>query len=102
MTVAERTLWYELRARKLGAKFRSQQVVGPFILDFYCPERRLGIEVDGASHYELTEVDAVRDRQLLEARIKVLRFSNDEVLSNIAEVVSRICDEIERRPQFRY
>ena len=52
MTIAEIGLWMELKEKQLGAKFRRQYSVGKFVLDFYCPDRKLAIEVDGISHHD--------------------------------------------------
>jgi len=81
-TKAERIVWHWLRNRYLGGiKFRRQHPIGPYILDFYCAELRLCIELDGGMHN--TTVGALRDeirtRQLTEHGITVLRLWNDYV-----------------------
>lgn len=92
-TPAERTLWSYLRRSELsGRKFRRQHGAGPYILDFYCPAERLAIELDGYSHTlpDVQEYDKERDAYLETSRIRVLRFRNDEVFSDIQSVLKRI------------
>ena len=93
-TPAEKALGSALRQRQVGAKFRRQHAVGPFVLDFYCSSHRLGIEVDGASHEGRHERDQERDEWLPRARICVLRISNQDVLRDIGAVVERIRSEL--------
>jgi very-short-patch-repair endonuclease len=82
-TDAEQKLWYRLRARTLdGCKFVRQEPIGPYIVDFVCRERRLVIEVDGGQH-ATDPRDKVRDQWLADHRYRVLRFWNNDVLSNI-------------------
>ncbi len=88
-TSAEDALWERLRNRQvLGFKFRRQHTVGRFVLDFYCPEAKLGVEVDGSIHHELKEVDRERERHLQSRGICLLRFSNKQVM-NDSDAVSR-------------
>ena len=90
-TVAEARLWEALRAgRFAGAKFRRQHPLGRFVLDFYCPAKRLCIEVDGPVHDNQREKDAARDAALAAANIRVLRFRNEEVLTDLDDVLTRI------------
>lgn len=94
-TPAEKTLWSYLRKSELGGrKFRRQHGAGAFILDFYCPAERLAIELDGQSHIssDAQEYDKERDAYLEASRIRVLRFRNDEVFSDIQSVLKRIQD----------
>ena len=93
MTDAERFLWSRLRRRFLGAKFRRQVPLGPFIVDFACMRRKLVIEVDGGQHLE-SSADAARDRWLAENGFRVLRFWNHEVLQNLDGVLERIAVEV--------
>ena len=93
MTDAEVVLWSKLRRKQLcGARFYRQKPIGDFIVDFYCPEARLVIEVDGGQHYEKEGVlrDAVRDDYLKNLDLCVLRFSNTDVLRRINGVVALI------------
>jgi very-short-patch-repair endonuclease len=89
-TDAELKLWNCLRSRAVaGCKFVRQEPIGPYIVDFVCRERRLVIEVDGGQH-ATDERDAVRDRWLTEHRYRVMRFWNNDVLSNIEGVLETI------------
>ena len=90
-TPAERELWRWLRGRKLeGAKFRRQQPLGPFIVDFFCEEERLVIEADGAGHFPPPLRDRSRDHWFAAAGLTVLRFENCQVLNHTASVLERI------------
>ncbi|USD63426.1 DUF559 domain-containing protein [Vibrio sp. SCSIO 43140] len=91
-TLAEARLWYYLRRGQLGAKFRRQYGVGQYVLDFYSTEVRLAIEVDGDSHYsERGLASDVRRSEFLESvRIRVVRFTNQEVLEETTTVVEMI------------
>ena len=93
LTPAEATLWLALKNSKLdGRKFRRQHSVGPYILDFYCVEEWLAIELDGEVHMDDAAVahDARRRRYLNEAGIKVLRFENWLVFDSLEHVVEQI------------
>ena len=95
-TDAEQKLWSILRSRRMASlKFFRQYSVGPYILDFYCPERRLAIEVDGAQHADVygQQHDAHRNRYLRELNIRVIRFWNNDVLQNIEGVGKKIREE---------
>ena len=85
-TDAERVLWYALRRRMLGVKFRRQVPQGPYILDFACLKRRLVIEADGGQHAE-NEADRQRDGWLRSQGFRVLRFSNADILRNLDGVL---------------
>ena len=108
MTPAEKILWRELRANKLGVHFRRHacpggrcqgQVVEGFIVDFYCHKAGLVIELDGSIHEEETqrESDAERDKALNELGLQIVRFRNEEVLMNLSRVVRRIQELISIR-----
>jgi very-short-patch-repair endonuclease len=85
---AERLLWTYLRAKQLeGLKFRRQEPIGKYIADFACHEKRIVIEVDGGQHSTNKERDRERDNWFKEQGYKVLRFWNNEVLTNIAGVL---------------
>jgi len=90
MTPAEKILWNELRANKLGVHFRRQQVIAGFIVDFYCHKAALVIEVDGDIHELQREEDARREKALSELGLKVVRFKNDDVVRNLPGVLERI------------
>ncbi len=96
-TTAEAFLWMCLRNRQLlGKKFRRQHPIGPFIADFYCDEARLVIEIDGAVHREPSqrERDQSREQILRHYGVRVIRFTNDEVLSHIDRVLERIAEAL--------
>ncbi len=90
MTPAEKILWEELRANKLGVHFRRQQVIQGFIVDFYCHKAGLVIEVDGDIHDLQKEEDERREKVLSEMGLRVVRFGNDEVVSDLSAVVGKI------------
>jgi very-short-patch-repair endonuclease len=79
-TDAEAALWFHRRDRRIsGFKFRRQHPIGPFIVDFYCPERHLAIELDGGQHFEppAQAYDERRTTFLQNQGVRVIRFSND-------------------------
>jgi UDP-N-acetylmuramoylalanine-D-glutamate ligase/very-short-patch-repair endonuclease len=81
-TPAERKLWQALRKRQAaGLKFRRQTPLGPFIVDLYCSSSRLVVELDGISHID-SQIDPARDAWMQSQGIRILRYSNHEVLSN--------------------
>jgi very-short-patch-repair endonuclease len=92
-TDAEATLWAHLRARRFaGFKFRRQHPCGPFILDFYCPQARLTVELDGGQHFD-PQAQAYDDRRTAYLRgrgISVLRFSNNVVFTELLAVLDAI------------
>lgn len=95
MTEAERILWGRLRRKQLkGMQFYRQKVIGNYIVDFYCHQANLVVEVDGGQHYTKsgTESDESRDSYLNSLELKVLRFSNREVLTNVEGVVEKILE----------
>lgn len=97
LTPAEDLLWQRLRARRLrGAKFRRQVPIGPFIVDFYCHEVRLVIELDGEPHAKADQaaLDAERSAWLVESGFRVLRFWNHELVHDLEAVVAHIEREL--------
>jgi len=93
MTPQEKILWHALRNDALDAfHFRRQQLVAGYIVDFYCASANLAIEIDGASHLNRTEHDALRDRTLSEMGITTLRISNNEVDRDLDGVLRRIAE----------
>lgn len=99
MPGAELILWRYLRERKLKVKFRRQYSVGPYVIDFYAPKRRLAIELDGSSHSadEAKEYDRERQRYIEACGITFLRFTNQQVQKNLKIVLRRIQAAIARR-----
>ena len=100
LTPAERKLWQRLRSDQLaGYRFRRQHFVGRFIVDFFCAEASLAIEIDGDSHAERVEYDAERTAWLEKQKgWRVLRFANDDVHRNIEAVVEAITVALKRPP----
>jgi len=91
MTDAERRLWYYLRDRRLGGwKFRRQYPVGPYIVDFICPEKNVVIEVDGGQHAENEEMDLQRSAYLNKMGYRVFRFWNNQVLQETEAILEAI------------
>ena len=90
MTPAEKLLWQEVRAKKLGVRFRRQQIIQGFIVDFYCHKAALVVEVDGDVHDLQKEEDARREKVLSELGLRVVRFGNDEAVRNVSVVVGKI------------
>jgi len=90
-TDAEHILWHHLRDRQMrGAKFRRQFPVGPYFADFCSVERRLIIELDGSQHAERSREDEIRSAFLKERGYRVLRFWNNQVLTELEEVLGAI------------
>jgi len=86
-TEAEQKIWKEvLMKRKTGYKFLRQKPINRFILDFYCSELNLAIEIDGNSHDKKKGYDEARDKFLHQIGIETIRFTNDEVLNNIDKI----------------
>jgi len=101
MPEAERKLWAQLKGKSLdGFKFRRQYGVGPYVLDFYCPEVKLGIELDGDSHYtkDAMEYDSIRQAQIESMGIKIIRFTNIEIDENLTSVLEGIQKFLTRPP----
>jgi very-short-patch-repair endonuclease len=94
-TPAEKHLWQVLKGRQLaGLKFRRQHPVGRFILDFYCADYKLVIEVDGEIHKSQVEYDAARTAQLETHGYKVLRFSNEFAIYHTEELLAAVLDVV--------
>ncbi len=93
LTPAEAELWKHLQNSKLeGRKFRRQHSIGNYILDFYCPQEKLGIELDGKGHYSDNgfEADEARTEYLNSLNIKIIRFENKEVFEQLEGVLEEI------------
>jgi very-short-patch-repair endonuclease len=96
MTDAERRLWSRLRRKQInGFQFYRQRPIGNYIADFYCPDAKMVIEVDGGQHFlnEGKEYDAYRDQYLMDSGLTLLRFSNLDVLKNIDSVMQTIFEK---------
>jgi very-short-patch-repair endonuclease len=103
MTPAERILWTALRDRRFaGYKFRRQQVVGEYVLDFYCSNALLALEIDGKTHLGKEESDSRRTTWLEEQNIKVLRFWNTQVYDELESALEFIFRECDARKDLRF
>jgi very-short-patch-repair endonuclease len=99
LTDTEQLLWSQLRTRQIeGCKFRRQTPIGKYIVDFICHEHRLIVEVDGGQHSENVNEDKIRDTWLGEQGYKILRFWNNEVLTNMEGVLEVIRDNCKSHP----
>jgi len=96
-TEAEKVLWNKLRNRKLGYKFIRQYSVDGYVMDFYCPKAKLGVEVEGKIHEQKKTYDTYRERYLREFNIRILKFKNEEVQVNISEVLKTISLSLPKR-----
>ena len=96
---AEVFLWHLLRAHRFGGlKFRRQHPVEPYVLDFYCAEAKLCIELDGSQHAEAMERDARRDAFLAARGIRVIRIWNDQLLNETESVLELIWQALHPLP----
>lgn len=91
-TTTEQELWYVLRNNRLGYKFRRQQSIGRYIVDFYCPSLRLVIEVDGNIHGEVfkKKSDSIREAFLVSQGLRVCRYHNEQIRDEIESVTQDI------------
>jgi very-short-patch-repair endonuclease len=99
MTEAEKKLWYKIRNKQLGVKFRRQQPIGRYIVDFVCFNQKPIIEIDGGHHFS-SKKDKSRDLWFKNQERKILRFWNNTVLRNIDGVLHEIIREIPPSPLF--
>ena len=100
MTKPEIYLWSKLRMNQINnCRFYIQKIIGNYIVDFFCPKYNLVIEVDGGQHYSDTmlEADKQRETALKNLGMKVLRFTNADVLTNLNEVVAGIAQNMHGR-----
>lgn len=96
LTDAEQKLWQKLRNKQINDhKFRRQFVLGNYIVDFICLDKRLIIEVDGGQHMDNVDYDSQRDKWLKSQNFKVLRFWNNQVLNEIDSVLEVIVKNVE-------
>lgn len=96
-TPAEQVLWEKLRGNRLnGWHFRRQQIIGGYIVDFYCPRAGLAVELDGGIHDSQREYDTDRDQTLAGYGVRVVRFQNHEVIADlpgVLEIINTFCGE---------
>ncbi len=100
MSVSEKVLWERIRQKQLGFAFRRQFAIGAYVLDFYCPEAKVCIEIDGPQHEQTRDRDAARDAFLASKGILTLRvpsivlFQHDSPeLSQFLELIRSTCEE---------
>lgn len=101
MTKAEVMLWNRLKGKQLlGYKIRRQYGVGKYVIDFYCPKVKLGIEIDGDSHFTEKGLkhDGERDDYISNENIELIRITNTEIYENLDAVVKYLADEFQKRP----
>ena len=93
LTPAETRLWSRLRGKQFfGFKFRRQHGIGPYIVDFYCAAKSVVIEVDGDVHAQEVQAvkDEVRERFLRNLGLRIVRYTNDEILTNLDGVLENL------------
>jgi len=101
MTDAERYLWTKIRMKQIkGYQFYRQKPIGDYIVDFFCPRAKLVIEVDGSQHSfnETTDYDKIRGEYLMSLGLRVMRFTNTEVMKNIEGVIESITENMGEIP----
>lgn len=96
-TPQEIIMWSRIKNYQLGYKFRRQHSIGTYIVDFYCPSKKLIIELDGSQHFEeeAEKYDNNRTKFFEELNIKVLRFTNSDVNVNMEGVLLKIESELQ-------
>lgn len=97
-TLGEVLLWEQLKRKALGVQFQRQVPIDEYIVDFYCHEESLAIEIDGSSHQheEQFAKDQKRQRALEQLEVRILRFTEKEVRTNIEGVIIAIRDELKK------
>ena len=98
MTLGEIALWREIKGKKLGVRFSRQIPIDQYIVDFYCKDLKLAIEVDGSFHYKegQQEKDTRRQKRLESLGVTVIRFSDLDARNNLSWVLWEIKSEIEK------
>jgi very-short-patch-repair endonuclease len=100
MTSSENLMWERLKGKKIcGLRFRRQHPIDIFIADFYCHEARLVVEIDGEVHNQQKDYDIGRTAEMEKYDLLVIRFSNNEIITEIEEVVGKI--EVTVREQIK-
>lgn len=97
-TDAESHIWNYLRGSQLGVKFNRQYIIGDYIVDFVCLDKKLIVEVDGGYHseYEQIQKDEHRTDNLEKMGFSIIRFTNDNILYNIEDVLNNIKDALKQ------
>ena len=88
--LAEVLFWNEVKQNKIGFDFTRQQIIGNYIVDFYCSKLKLVIEIDGSSHNEKQEYDAIRDQFFKSYNLNVLHFTDVDVKKNIIGIIEAV------------
>jgi len=100
MTDSETRLWHALRGKQMeGQKFRRQQTIGAYIVDFISLDAKLIVELDGGQHADAVDYDTKRDAWLTSEGFRILRFWNNEVLENLEGVLMNIAAALSPPPQ---
>jgi cyclase len=103
MTPSETVLWHHLRNKSIGYKFRPQHPIWRFVVDFYCHESKLIVEVDGLIHaieeVKLNDID--REKILTDFGLNIIRFSNEIVLNDIQAVLDQIKSTISKTQYYK-
>lgn len=101
MNRPEAKLWYEILSNRkfLGYRFLRQKPVSDYIVDFFCSELKLGIEVDGESHIEQKEYDKMRTLNLNNIGIKLIRYSNADIMCNLEGVYLDLEKKVKEREE---
>ncbi len=94
--LCERIIWKEIRNKQLGVRFRRQFGIASYVIDFYCPNLRIAIEIDGPTHDP--KEDQVRQSQIESLGVTFLRFTNQDVLNSKDEIMNEIIRLIESSP----
>jgi len=96
-SLSERILWSKLKkGNSFNLKFRRQYSIGCYIVDFYCTEFKLAIEIDGDSHFQENNYkDIIRTKYLTKQGIEIIRFTNNDIKNNLQSVLNEIGREIE-------
>ncbi len=89
-TPEEILLWLQLKNSQTGFKFRRQHSIGGYIADFYCPIKKLVVEIDGSQHLKNKEYDEIRSTYFKGLGIKVIRFTNLEIATETQQVIKKI------------
>lgn len=95
-TKPESLLWFHLRNKKLGHKFRRQFSIGNYVADFYCHEFKLIIEIDGDDHINKFDYDIERQKFLKEKGFQIIRYSNRAIVNELTSVLDDIFEQIKK------
>jgi len=96
-TLAEQVLWDEIRNKKLGIRFVRQYSIDGYVMDFYSPKARLGVELEGEIHKYRKNYDSYRERYLKAFNVQILKFTNEEVFKDITQVLKIISLSLPKR-----